>query len=214
MADRLLVSAATEQDGQTGTTLFVVDPTTAGVQVTPTAVISGDSLAEVEFTNVVLPADAQVGPAQGAWPVLGEVLEQAKVALSAMMVGGAQGALTLAVHYSKERVQFDRPIGSFQALQMKMADVAAGVEGARWLTYEAAWRIARGKPFSLEAARAKAFASDAYQRATAEGIQLMGGYGVSEEYDMQLYYRRAILNKVLFGSDDHNRELVAQFDLG
>ena len=126
------------------------------------------------------------------------------------MVGGAQWVLDTTVKYAKERVQFGHPIGSFQAIQHKCANMLVDLESARFVTYEAAWRLSKGLSCALEASIAKAWVGEAYRRICAEGHQIHGGIGVIKDYDMQLYSRRAKAAEVIFGDSDVHREQVAQ----
>jgi alkylation response protein AidB-like acyl-CoA dehydrogenase len=131
--------------------------------------------------------------------------------LAAEMVGGAQKVLEMTVDYAKIRTQFGRPIGSFQAIQHKCANMVIDVEGAKSATYYAAWAISNEIPDApLAAAVAKAAASDAYRRTTAEGIQVHGGIGFTWEHDLHLYFKRAKSSEFTFGDAVYNREIVAQ----
>jgi alkylation response protein AidB-like acyl-CoA dehydrogenase len=137
------------------------------------------------------------------------VLQKAAVAKCAEMVGGAQQVLEMTVNYSKERVQFGRPIGSFQAIQHHCANMAIDVDGSRFISYQAAWMLSEGMPSTKEVAMAKSWTSDAYRRLTALGHQVHGGIGFTKDHDMQLYYRRAKAAEVTFGDGDFHRDVVA-----
>jgi alkylation response protein AidB-like acyl-CoA dehydrogenase len=139
------------------------------------------------------------------------VIDRGKVALSAEMVGGAQKVLDMSVDYAKVREQFGRPIGSFQAIQHKCANMLIDVENARSVAYYAAWAVSNEVPdASFAAATAKAAASDSYRRVAGEGIQVHGGIGFTWEHDMHLYFKRAKSTEFTFGDATYNRELVAQ----
>jgi len=118
--------------------------------------------------------------------------------------------LEITVDYAKTRVQFGRPIGTFQAISHKCADIAIDTDGMRYVTYHAAWRLSEGLPADQEIAVAKAWTADAFRRVTALGHQVHGGVGFMMEFDMQMYFRRAKAAEVAFGDADHHRELVAQ----
>ena len=125
------------------------------------------------------------------------------------MVGGSQQVLDMTVEYAQQRVQFGRPIGSFQAVQHHCANMATDVEGTRYITYQAAWRLSEGLPSKLEVAAAKAWVSEAYQRVCALGHQCHGAIGFTKEHNMQLYSRRAKAAELAFGDADLHLEKVA-----
>jgi alkylation response protein AidB-like acyl-CoA dehydrogenase len=142
---------------------------------------------------------------------LKRVFDRAKVALCAEMCGGAERVLEMSVEYAKVRVQFDRPIGSFQAIQHKCANMLLQVESAKSATYYAAWAVANDVPEApLAAAMAKSYTSDAYRVVAGEGIQIHGGIGFTWEHDMHIYFKRAKSSEVTFGDGTWNREIVAQ----
>jgi alkylation response protein AidB-like acyl-CoA dehydrogenase len=131
--------------------------------------------------------------------------------LSAEMVGTGQKALDLAVAYAKERVQFGKPIGSFQAVKHKCVDMMVQVENARSLTYYAAWTVDENTPEARQAVpMAKAYCSDMCKTVTSEAIQVHGGIGFTWEHDMHLFYRRGLASEAAFGSAPTHREVVAQ----
>jgi alkylation response protein AidB-like acyl-CoA dehydrogenase len=126
------------------------------------------------------------------------------------MVGGAQQVLEMTVNYAKERIQFDRPIGGFQAIQHHCANMAIDVDSARYLAYLAAWKLSEGVPCDMEVAVAKAWASEAYKRIAVLGHQVHGAIGFTLDHDMQLYSRRAKAAEVIFGDADFHREALAR----
>jgi alkylation response protein AidB-like acyl-CoA dehydrogenase len=146
----------------------------------------------------------------GGWPAAQRVLDRAAVALAAEMLGGAERVLELSVEYAKQRVQFDRPIGSFQAVKHRAADMLLEVESLRSAVYYAAWALERDHPdASLAASMAKAYASDAYRKVAASGIQIHGGIGFTWEADLHLYFKRAKASEVAFGDASFHRERMA-----
>lgn len=211
VADTIVCAARTSE----GVTLFVVDRHQAGVSTTLLKTMDETrKLCEVKFDNVQLGADAVLGTPGQAWPALSRVLDQSKVALCAEMVGGAQQVLDMSVEYAKVREQFGRPIGSFQAIQHKCADMLVQVESAKSATYYAAWAAAQDRAQApLAAAMAKAYCSDAYRKVSADGIQVHGGIGFTWEHDMHIYFKRAKGSEVTFGDGAWNRELVAHYTL-
>jgi alkylation response protein AidB-like acyl-CoA dehydrogenase len=171
-------------------------------------------LCEVRFDNVAVGAGDILGEAGNGSPLLDRLIDRAKVALCAEMCGGAQRVLEMSVEYAKVREQFGRPIGSFQAIQHKCANMMVQVESAKSATYYAAWAVANDVPDAhLAACMAKAYCSDAYRYVSAEGIQIHGGIGFTWEHDMHLYFKRAKGSEVTFGDATWNRELVAQIVL-
>jgi len=144
-------------------------------------------------------------------PALDRLVDRAKVGLCAEMCGGAQKVLEMSVEYAKVREQFGRPIGSFQAIQHKCANMMVQVESSKSATYYAAWAVANDVPEAhLAACMAKAYCSDAYRMVSGEGIQIHGGIGFTWEHDMHIYFKRAKGSEVTFGDATWNRELVAQ----
>ncbi len=212
VADYMLVVARTKEGSnkEDGITLFLVDAKTPGIKLNPLKTIALDKQFEVVFDKVKVPASNVLGKVDQGWAIVKDILQRAAMAQCAFMVGGAQQVLEMSVAYAKERVQFGKPIGSFQMIQQKCADMAVEVDGARFIAYEAAWKMAEGLPCSLEVSMAKAWVSEAYRRATVEGQQIHGGIGFIKDHDMQLYYRRAKASELAFGDGDFHRELVAQ----
>jgi alkylation response protein AidB-like acyl-CoA dehydrogenase len=208
----ILVCAARTSDGLT---LFLVDRQQTGVSTTLLKTMDQTrKLCEVRFDKVQVSADAVLGTPGKGGEALSRILDRGKVALCAEMCGGAQKVLDMTVDYAKVREQFGRPIGSFQAIQHKCANMLVQVESAKSATYYAAWAVANDIPAApLAAAMAKAYCSDAYRQVTAEGIQVHGGIGFTWEHDMHIYFKRAKGSEVTFGDATWNRELVAQYTL-
>jgi alkylation response protein AidB-like acyl-CoA dehydrogenase len=139
------------------------------------------------------------------------LLDRAALAIAAESLGGAERVTEMAVDYAKQRTQFGRPIGSFQAVKHRAADMLVDVESLRSAVYYAAWSAEREQPdSSLATSMAKAFAADAYRRVAQSGIQIHGGIGFTWEHDMQLYFKRAKANEVAFGDASFHRERVAR----
>ena len=212
VADYLLCVTRTKEsrDKEGGVTLFLVDTKSTGISCTPLKTIASDRQFEVVLDKVRVPRENMLGEPDHGWAVIKEMLPKATLAQCALMVGGAQQVLEMTVNYAKERVQFGRPIGSFQAIQHKCADMATDVDGCRFITYQAAWKLSEGLPCALEVSMAKAWVSEAYRRTCVEGHQIHGGIGFIKDHDMQLYYRRAKASELMFGDADYHRELVAQ----
>ncbi|GIX48760.1 MAG: acyl-CoA dehydrogenase [Candidatus Tectimicrobiota bacterium] len=214
IADVLVVVARTKDAGDKsfGISLFLVDRTAPGVSTTLLKTMDQTrKQCEVTFDNVVVEADRLLGPLDGGWPIVRKVLDIATAALCAEMVGGAQRVLDMSVAYAKERVQFGRPIGSFQAIKHKCAEMLLQVESAKSAAYYAAWAVDEDVPEApLAVSMAKAYCSDAYRNVAGEGIQVHGGIGFTWEHDMHLYFKRAKFCEFMFGDATYHRELVAQ----
>jgi len=212
VADYLLCVARTEETAnpETGITIFVVDAKTPGIKCTLLKTLARDKQNEVVFNNVNVAKENIVGGLDHGWPVIQDTLEKAAVAKCAEMVGGAQAALEMAVNYAKERIQFNRPIGTFQAVQHYCANMVTDVDGARYITYKAAWKLSEGLPATKSVAMAKAWVGDAYQRVTMLGQQIFGAIGFTMDHDMHLYYRRAQAGGQAFGDSNFQREIVAK----
>ncbi len=204
-ANLILAAARTSS----GVSLFSVDADAEGL--TRSALSTMDQTrkqAKLTFDGV--PAKLIGNEGQG-WPVLETVLDLAAVALAAEQVGGAQQCLDMSVDYAKVRVQFGRPIGSFQAIKHKCADMLLEVESAKSAAYYAAWCAAEMNDELPQAASlAKSYCSEAYFHAAAENIQIHGGIGFTWEHPAHLYYKRAKSSELLFGDPTYHRELLAQ----
>src|SRR5256886_3550000 len=166
---------------------------------------------EVRFEGVQLEADALMGAPHTAWPRLKRSLEWGTAALCAEMVGGAQKVLETSTDYAKTRHQFGKPIGIYQAVSHKLADMLVLSESGRSATYYAAWAVEADAPDrSLAGSMAKAYVSDAYRKIAGDGIQVHGGIGFTSEHDMHLYFKRAKASEVTLDEATDHRELVAQ----
>ena len=211
-ADLLIVPARTREtsDPSEGITLFLVDAHTPGIETTPLVTIAADKQAEVQCTDVSLPANAVLGDVDGGWSVLSRIIDMAAVGKCSEMLGGADRVLEMTVDYVKERAQVGRPVGSFQAVQHHCANMATVVEGSRFVTYQAAWLLSEGLPATREVAIAKAWVGDAYRQVCTLAHQCHGAIGFTREYDLQLYTRRAEAAEVSYGDAGHYRKIVAQ----
>jgi alkylation response protein AidB-like acyl-CoA dehydrogenase len=168
-------------------------------------------LAEIELSRVRVGPEALLGEFGQAWSGLRRTLDLAVIALAAEQVGGAQRCLDLSVAYAKEREQFNRPIGSFQAIKHKCADMFIAVETARSALYYAACIADDGSDdLTTNASLAKAWCSEAYFRCAAESIQIHGGVGFTWEYDPHLHFKRARASESWLGDPDYHRERVAE----
>lgn len=208
-ADWILCVARTKKAArpEDGITLLLVKNERPTVTCTVMPTLARDKQCEVVFNGA---KGYALGQPDRAWAEVASLVQRAAVAKSLEMVGGAQQVLEMSVAYAKDRVQFDKPIASFQAIQHHCANMALNVDTARLLAYRAACLIADGEPCDTEAAMCKAWASDAYQRVAMLGHQVHGAIGFTLDHDMQLYSRRAKAAEVALGDADYHRELLAQ----
>jgi alkylation response protein AidB-like acyl-CoA dehydrogenase len=214
LADVLVVVARTSEGprAEDGVSLFLVPKDTAGLEtkLLPT-MDQTRKLCEVTLRDARVPGDAVLGQRDGGWTPLARVLERATVALCAEMCGGAQRVLEMTTEYAKIRVAFGKPIGSYQGVKHRAADMLVDVENAKSLTYYAAWAVDENAPeAALAASMAKAYTSDAYRKVSGAGIQLHGGIGFTWEHDLHLYFKRAKSSEFTFGDATYHRERVAQ----
>jgi alkylation response protein AidB-like acyl-CoA dehydrogenase len=214
VADVVVVAARTREGKrpEEGLSLFLVPKGASGldVKLLPT-MDQTRKLCELTFTEVIVGADALLGPKDGAWAPLSRVLDRATVALCAEMCGGAQRVLDMTTDYAKIRIAFGKPIGSYQGVKHRAADMLVEVENAKSLTYYAAWAVDENVPEApLAASMAKAYVSDAFRRTAGAGIQLHGGIGFTWEHDLHLYFKRAKSSEFTFGDASYHRERVAQ----
>jgi alkylation response protein AidB-like acyl-CoA dehydrogenase len=214
LADVLVVVARTREGTrpEDGLSLFLVPRSTRGVEVKLLPTMDQTrKLCEVTFADVTVGADALLGSKDGAWAPLSRVLDRATVALCAEMCGGAQRVLDMTTEYAKIRIAFGKPIGAYQGVKHKAADMLVEIENAKSLTYYAAWAVDENVPEApLAASMAKAYVSDAFRRAAGTGIQLHGGIGFTWEHDLHLYFKRAKASEFTFGDGTWHRERVAQ----
>ncbi len=212
VANLIAVAVRTGATGDKGITILLVPADAKGVTVTQLKTVDMTRrLCHVKFDNVKVPASSALGKEGEGWAALRRVLEIASAALSAELVGTAQKALDMSVEYAKTRVQFGKPIGSFQAVKHKCVDMMVAVENARSLTYYACWTVdERNAEAATAVPMAKAYASDMGKYVTSEAIQVHGGIGFTWEHDMHLFHRRALAGEANFGNAPVHRETVAR----
>ena len=211
VADYILCVARTKEtkNPEDGITIFLVDTRSPGVKCTLLKTLARDKQCEIIFDNVTVPKKNILGKPDQGWPIVEGTIQKATVVKCAEMVGGAQAALEMAVRYAKERVQFGRPIGSFQAIQHYCANMVTDVDGSRFITYKAAWEVSEGLPATMDVAIAKAWTSEAYGRVTLLAHQIFGAIGFTMDHDIHLFYRRAKAGEIMFGDGDFQRAIVA-----
>ena len=212
VADYFLCIARTDEKsrGEQGLTIFIVNARSPGISTTVLNTIARDKQCEVIFKQVRVPKENILGKLNQGWREIQKTIERAAIAKCCEMVGGMQAVLDMTVAYVKERVQFDVPIGVFQAIQHHCVYILVDVEGSRAAAYDAAWRVSTGRPYSNEAAITKAWVSDAYQRVVSLGTQAHGGVAIIEDHDMPLYYRRAKASELAFGDARFHKKTVAR----
>jgi alkylation response protein AidB-like acyl-CoA dehydrogenase len=211
VADCILIAGRTGEGEkpEDGITLFIVDARGQNVKMEAIPTIGGDRQFKVSFDGVAVPEDNILGKIGKGWDIVDFILRRAAVLKCAQMSGACQAVLDMTSSYAKERIQFDRPIGSFQAIQHKLADMLIDVEAVQYLLYQAAWGISVGSPSPLQISAAKAKANEAYQRICIEAIATHGAIGYSLDHDVGLYYRRVKAAQFAAGDTDLHREVIA-----
>ncbi len=212
VADYMTVVARTKkgENAEDGITLFIVDAKSDGISTEQLKTIASDKQCEVKFENVKVPKANVLGEVDKGWAPLQRIAQKATVIECAYLVGLAQKDFEISVQYAKDRIQFGRPIGSFQAIQHKAADMVTDVDGARFIMYKAAWSVAEDTDeVDMDVHMAKAWCSEATRRVVAHGQQIHGGIGFTQEYIIQLYFRRQKASELAWGDADYHRELVA-----
>jgi 3-oxocholest-4-en-26-oyl-CoA dehydrogenase beta subunit len=196
LADAIVVSATA--DGIAG--LYLVERDSAGVEVRPVDTTNGEPFADVFLDGAAVATDNQLG---GGPQAVGSLYSRAIIGLAALQLGVAERALRIAARYTSEREQFGRPIGSFQAVQQRMADAFIDVEAIRWTTWHAAWLVSEGRPVDREAAIAKFWAAEAGARVAATAQQVHGGMGIDVTYPLSRYFLWAKQIELSLGSASH-----------
>jgi alkylation response protein AidB-like acyl-CoA dehydrogenase len=201
----LIVVAAREEEG---ISFFTVPSEASGLERTPLDTLDMTrKQAQLVFDGVEAERLGEPGAGTDA---LRKTLEQAAVCLAAECVGGSEKTMEMAVQYAKDRYQFGRPIGSFQAIKHKCADMLLRLESAKSAAYYAAWAAAEdNEELTVASSLAKAYCTEAYFTNSRENIQVHGGIGFTYEHDCHLYYRRAKSSELLFGDPTYHRELIA-----
>jgi alkylation response protein AidB-like acyl-CoA dehydrogenase len=203
-ADLIIVAA--RENG--GISFFAVPAETPGLTRTPLDTLDMTrKQAELTFQNVDAP---RLGKPGGCGEALRTTLEQAAVCLASESVGGSEKTMDMAVQYAKDRYQFGRPIGSFQAIKHKCADMLLRLESAKSAAYYAAWAATEdNEELTVAASMAKAYCTESYFANSRENIQIHGGIGFTYEHDCHLYYRRAKSSELWGGDPTYHRELIA-----
>jgi alkylation response protein AidB-like acyl-CoA dehydrogenase len=212
VASHILCVTRTKDDTspEKGITLFIVDSKTPGISCEVMPTTAADKLCEVRFQNVNVPKKNILGKIDEGWPIVEMMLRKGAIAKCAESLGAMETCVEMTVAYSKERVQYDRPIGAFQALQHKIADMWTAMETSRYLIYETAWMESEGLPCAKEASMAKAYVNEVYKDTAKWAVRLHGAIATSADHDIPFYYRRSLAAHIAFGNTDFHREIVAQ----
>jgi alkylation response protein AidB-like acyl-CoA dehydrogenase len=207
-AVRLVVLVRTG-DAPTDVDLFLVDPSAEGITLTQQLTIASDTQYRVDFDQVRVDASDRIGGAGSGWATWDEVMHDGIILAGAQAVGGAQYGLEITVQYAKDRQQFDKPLGAFQAIAHYLADAVTNVDGAEVLVHEAAWARSEGRSVAKLAPMAKLYACRTFRDVTATAQQIFGGIGFTVEFDIQLYFRRAKQLQTSWWDTRYLEELVA-----
>jgi alkylation response protein AidB-like acyl-CoA dehydrogenase len=208
VANVLLIPARAPE----GPTLFLVDPSAAGLKLSP---VQGMDLStrwvQIDMDKVPAAADAVLGTPGQAAPLLSSLVRRGAVGAAAEMLGASRRCLDMAVGYAKVREQFGQPIGSFQAIRHKCAEMLLEVENSHSAVYYAAWALdAKAEDGELAASVAKAYVGDAARKVCGEAIQVHGGIGFTWEYDLHIYFKRAKALEPMYGDADYHREQIVR----
>ena len=207
----------TSDDRQKGVSAFIVDSTTPGVHVEKTTEKLGirtSNTCDLAFESVHVEADTLLGEeGSGLSGALG-TLTAGRIGIAAQATGILAACLTASTTFAKERVAFGRPIGAFEAISFKLAQMATDLDAARLLTYRAAALADAGRPFAVEASKAKLFASTAARKHASEALQIHGGYGYTTEFPVERYYRDAKITEIYEGTSEIQQLIIARSLLG
>ncbi len=211
VANYMLVAARTgKSSGAGGITLFIVETKDPGIKIEQMPTMAGDRQFRVTFDKVSVPKGNILGHVGKGWEIVDFILQRAAVLKCAEISGACQAVLDMTSAYAKERIQFDRPIGSFQAVQVKLADMVIDVDAIQYLLYLAAWEISIGKPSKIHISAAKAKAADAFQTICIEGMTAHGAIGFTEDCDLGFYYRRVREAEFTGGNTSLHLEKIAE----
>jgi alkylation response protein AidB-like acyl-CoA dehydrogenase len=214
VADQIVVVARTSSGGspEDGITLFLVDKNTPGVASRIVSGWTGDKMNEITFNNVEVPDSAVIGPVDGGWPTVERVLDRGAIAMCSYIVGGLQRLLDITVEYSKNRIAFGVPIGTFQRVQDWIIVIVNDLESARWTTYEAVWKLDENRPDAgLAISMAQVVASEGYPRSAEASHHVHAGIGIDKEYGLYLYTKKARTLLSYLGDPVYHRKRVAHF---
>ena len=209
----LVVATLDASKGARGLATFIVERNRPGVSVGKREDMLGMRLSdtcEVIFEDVAIPVGNMVGAEGSGFVSAMKVLEVSRPLVAACSLGSARQAVDMAVKYSKERIQFGKPICEFQAVQLMLADMEMRTQAARAMVYNATRLVDEGKPCAMEAAMAKCYASDAFQKNATDAVQIFGGYGVMKEYLIEKLYRDSKIPQIVEGTNQIQRMVIAK----
>ncbi len=210
-ADYLLVIARTAKGRapEKGLTFFIVDARKPGIHIETIPTLTGERQCKVSFKDVKVPRANVLGKAGQGWDIIEHIMRKATVLKCAEVSGACQAVLDMSNTYAKERLQFGKPIGSFQVIQHKLVDMLIDVEGLQYLVYQAAWLLSTGAPCDLQIAMTKAKANEVYRSVALSGVKIHGAIGFTMDHDIGLYYRRVLGSASFLGDTDFHLEKVA-----
>jgi 3-oxocholest-4-en-26-oyl-CoA dehydrogenase beta subunit len=208
-APYVICAARTRDDGVPGITLFMVDAKTPGVTCSLLETIAPDKLYEMVFQDVKVAKETILGQVDRGWTYLQKIWDRAALAACAQMVGGMERVLEMTVAYAKDRNAFGHPIGAFQSVQHRCADMLVDADSSRIITYRAAWLLNEGLPADKEVAIAKAWVSQAYRRVVTTAHQVHGAIGFTEDHILHWYTRRARAQEMSFGDVNYHLDKIA-----
>ena len=212
-ADVYIIFAMTDKTkGNHGISAFIVEKGMPGFTVgqhEKKLGIRGSATSELIFNNVRLSKDHLLGQEGKGFKIAMMTLDGGRIGIAAQALGIAQGAIDEVVPYVKSRKQFGRAISKFQNTQFQLADMQTKVDAARWLVYDAACKKQEGKPYSVEAAKAKLFAAEVAMEVTTKAIQLMGGYGYTRDYPVERMFRDAKITEIYEGTSEVQRMVIS-----
>jgi 3-oxocholest-4-en-26-oyl-CoA dehydrogenase beta subunit len=212
VADYLVCTAVTALPGNSDSiTLFLVDTLSPGIIFNPLKTMAGDMQYEVIFQGVKVPADNVLGEIGQGWPILRKILEKATVAQCAEMAGGARQILEMTLEYAKQRKAFGRAIGSFQIIKHYFSDMLVSTDGSSLMVYNTAWRLDEKLPSSRNVSMTKVLMNECFHDVTKHCTQILGAIGFSEDYDAQLYFKRAKTRENCLGSTMYHLDRISRF---
>ena len=214
IADHILVIARSDPSGSKheGLSMFSVPTDAEGIEIRGIQTMGGKEVNDVFLTDCYVPEERVLGQVDGGWMQLMAGLNVERLILAASALGIAQRAFDDVLSYVKERKQFGRPIGSFQALKHRISDLATELECTRLLVYDVAQKVDADPTalFPREASMAKLKATEVAKKTALEGMQMMGGYGYASEYDMERHVRTTLVMSIYGGTNEIQREIIAK----
>jgi isovaleryl-CoA dehydrogenase len=214
LADHVLLVCRTDASGgkHEGMTMLSVPRGSDGMEIRPIETMGGEVVNDVFFTDCRVPAEGLLGTEGAAWMQLMAGLNVERLILAALLLGTAQRAFDDLLGYVKEREQFGRPVGSFQSLKHRIADLATEIECCRLLTYDVARKVDANPSalFPREASMAKLKVTETAKRVALEGMQMMGGYGYATEYDMEGHVRTTLVSTIYGGTSEIQRDIIGK----